>query len=143
MQVAEYISEDFIILPGEPPQDVLHGVQPLFSVIDFCIHIKITIKCKNPPIKHSSLIINSFCATGKVIHVFHGSALTLPAFMFDKETTFNVLAKTLPAQWCLLTESIQQVRLQSTRHQRLRQLSEEAFEGSRHSVYGEVFLHQV
>lgn len=50
MQVAEYISEDFIILPGEPPQDVLHGVQPLFSVIDFCIHIKFAIKCNSPPL---------------------------------------------------------------------------------------------
>lgn len=144
MQVAEYISEDFIILPGEPPQDVLHGVQPLFSVIDFCTHIEIAIKCKHVPIKRSSLIIKfSLCATGKVIHDFHGSALPLPAFVFDKETAFNVVAKALPAQRCLLTESIQQVHLQSTRHQGLRQLSEEAFQASCHSVYGEVFLHQV
>lgn len=66
MQVAEYISEDFIILPGEPPQDVLHGVQPLFSVIDFCTHIEIAIKRKHVPIKRSSVIIKfSLCATGE------------------------------------------------------------------------------
>lgn len=49
------------------------------------------------PIKRSSLIINSFCATGKAIHVFHGSALTLPAFVFGKETSFNVLSKDPPS----------------------------------------------
>lgn len=143
MQVAEHISEDFIILPGEPPQDVLHGVQPLFSVIDFCTHIKTAIKRKNaPPVKRRGFVINSFLrCRGKLFASSPGSML--PAFALDKETTFNVLAEPLPAQRRLLTESVQQVHLQSARHQGLRQLGEEAFEGSRHSVDGEVFLHQV
>lgn len=50
VQVAEYISEDFVILPGEPPQDVLHGVQPLFPVVDFCTQcFKYAVKLKNHP----------------------------------------------------------------------------------------------
>lgn len=76
----------------------------------------------------------------KTILVFFRSDKTFPTLL-KKKNAFNVLAKTLPAQQCLLTESIQQVHLQSTRHQGLRQLREEAFEGSSHSVYGEVFLH--
>lgn len=93
-------------------------------------------------ITHKCFIINVLSVLlGKLFRPSPGLLKHSLPFCYIKKHSFNVLAKTFPAQQCLLTECIQEVHLQSTRHQGLRQLSEEAFEGSSHSVYGEVFLH--